>query len=224
MWFMCVCVHASLVLGSPKMHFVFVYSHLFASNMCVLILMCLCINDCYVPYVCCICSPLQISESFKSFGMSDESRNVLVVTFEDSANPVKVCTCVHACVCVCVCTCVCACACVCVCWSLDTGHIRYLLADPVGGTHRLISDPTKSHCFCLCLILGQTHEWEAVKAFGHSTQCNTFVHLQFLTVKEVIKGEMEPLDQLPHCHDVDGIIKVCMQVYVCVCLCVWVHG
>ena len=53
--------------------------------------------------------------------MSDESRNVLVVTFEDSANPVKVCTCVHACVCVCVCTCVCACACACVC-VLVTGH------------------------------------------------------------------------------------------------------
>ena len=46
----------------------------------------------------CFCSPFQISESFKSFGMSDESRNVLVVTFEDSAEPVKVCVCVHVCV------------------------------------------------------------------------------------------------------------------------------
>ena len=37
--------------------------------------------------------------------MSDESRNVLVVTFEDSEEPVKVCACprmcVHACACVC---------------------------------------------------------------------------------------------------------------------------
>ena len=35
MWFMCVCVcvYASAVLGSPKMHFVFGYSHLFALNM-----------------------------------------------------------------------------------------------------------------------------------------------------------------------------------------------
>ena len=147
--------------------------------------------------------------------MSDESRNVLVVTFEDSAEPVKVCVCVYMCVCVCVCVCMCVCVCVCVCarvvclrvricvcicmcvcmccvcvcvcmcvnacvcvcacmcacmWSLDTGHIRYLLADPLGGTHRLISEPTESHCSCLCLILGQTHEWEAVKAFVHSTQ------------------------------------------------------
>ena len=41
--------------------------------------------------------------------MSDESRNVLVVTFEDSAEPVKVCACpcmcVHACACVCACMC-----------------------------------------------------------------------------------------------------------------------
>ena len=61
-----------------------------------------------VPCVCCICSSLQISASFKSFGMSDrdESRNVLVVPFEGSTEPVKVCVCVcvHVlCVCVCVC-------------------------------------------------------------------------------------------------------------------------
>ena len=30
----CVCVYACAVLGSPKMHFVFVYSHLFALNVC----------------------------------------------------------------------------------------------------------------------------------------------------------------------------------------------
>ena len=43
-----------------------------------------------------ICSPLR--ESFKSFRMSDESRNVPVVTFEDSAEPVKVWVCVFVCV------------------------------------------------------------------------------------------------------------------------------
>ena len=37
--------------------------------------------------------------------MSDESRNVLVVTFEDSAGPVKVCVCVFVCTCVHVCAC-----------------------------------------------------------------------------------------------------------------------
>ena len=48
--------------------------------------------------------------------MSDESRNVLVVIFEDSAGTVKVCMC--SCVCVCMCVCVCVRACVravCVC-------------------------------------------------------------------------------------------------------------
>ena len=65
---------------------------------------------------CCVCSPLQISESFKSLGMSNESRNVLVVTFEDSAEPVKVCVCgwVYV-VCVCFCLCFYVCVRVCVC-------------------------------------------------------------------------------------------------------------
>ena len=41
-----MCVYASLVLGSPKIHFMFVYSHLFASYMCVRILTCMYISDC----------------------------------------------------------------------------------------------------------------------------------------------------------------------------------
>ena len=40
--------------------------------------------------------------------------------------------------------------------------------------------------------------------------CTFIAQMQFLAVKEVIKGEIQPLDQLPHCHDVDGIVKVCM--------------
>ena len=43
--------------------------------------------------------------------MSDESRNVLVVTFEDSAKPVKVCVCVYVCACMRACMCAC---CICV--------------------------------------------------------------------------------------------------------------
>ena len=35
--------------------------------------------------------------------MSNESRNVLVVTFEDSAESVKVCVCVCACLSMCMC-------------------------------------------------------------------------------------------------------------------------
>ena len=44
----------------------------------------------------------------------------------------------------------------------------------------------------------------------HSTLLSLLCKMEFLTIKEVIKGEIQPLDQLPHCHDVDGIVKVCV--------------
>ena len=50
--------------------------------------------------------------------------------------------------------------------------------------------------------------------------CTFFVQVQFLTVNEVIKGEVQPLDQLPHCHNVDGIegVYICMcSLFTCVC-------
>ena len=48
-------------------------------------------------------------------------RNVLVVTFEDSAEPVKVCVhvCVHACACVCISVCICTCT---LCVSVNVGE------------------------------------------------------------------------------------------------------
>ena len=79
----------------------------------------LCMHVCVSVLVCTSCCVLsssrQISESFKSFGMSDESRNVLVVPFEDSAEPVKVCVCARVLFVVCVCFHLCLCVCVCVC-------------------------------------------------------------------------------------------------------------
>ena len=45
--------------------------------------------------------------------------------------------------------------------------------------------------------------------------CTFYAQVQFLTVKEVFKGEVQPLDQLPHCHNVDGTVKVC--IYICMC-------
>ena len=44
--------------------------------------------------------------------------------------------------------------------------------------------------------------------------------IQFLDVKEMIKGEIQPLDQLPHCHDVDGIVKVCIAMHAGAHVCV----
>ena len=61
--------------------------------------------------------------------------------------------------------------------------------------------------------------------------CTSIAQMQFLAVKEVIKGEIQPLDQLPHCHDVDGIVKVCMRMHVvhafymlCIYICINVCG
>ena len=49
--------------------------------------------------------------------------------------------------------------------------------------------------------------------------CTFFAQVQFLTVKEVFKDEVQPLDQLPHCHNVNGTVKVC--IYACArCVCV----
>ena len=50
--------------------------------------------------------------------------------------------------------------------------------------------------------------------------CTFFSQVQFLAVKEVFKGEVQPLDQLPHCRDVDGTEKVCIcmcTLFVCMC-------
>ena len=107
--------------------------------------------------------------------MSDESRSVLVVTFEDSAEPVKVC------VCVCVRVCVCVHVCETLLWS-------FLYVGGSEGTWLITSFP----------------------------------QIQFLPVKEVFEGEVQPLDQLPHCHIVDGTVKVCMCT-LCMCVCVHVR-
>ena len=42
----------------------------------------------------------------------------------------------------------------------------------------------------------------------------------------MIKGEILPLNQLPHCHDVNVIVKVCMSMHVVcisVCACFSLH-
>ena len=47
--------------------------------------------------------------------------------------------------------------------------------------------------------------------------CTFFAQMQFFAVKEVTKGEIQLLDQLPHCHDVNGIVKV-FKIYICMCM------
>ena len=62
-----------------------------------------------------------------------------------------------------------------------------------------------------------------MKAFGHSTQMHHLYPFAVSHCKEVIKGETEPLNLLPHCHDVDGVTKVCVHVCVNVCVHVCVN-
>ena len=93
---------------------------------------------------------------------------------------------------------VCVCVCVCVC-VLITAHRTHPLPPAQWVVH-----------------LGWSVSPQRASAvFGHSRQvCTTFVCLQLLAVKEMIKGEIQPLDQLSHCHDVEGIIKVCASALV----------
>ena len=156
--------------------------------------------------------------------MSDESRNVLVVTFEDSAEPVKVCVCVcvYASMCVCVlCASVCACVCVyvCVCVHMCT---RVFACGGCGCgcgcgceyvhvcvcMKRESREPLFLPCSFSC-VGGSEGIWLNTQHY-----CTFFAQVQFLTVKEVFKGEVQPLDQLPHCHNVDGTVKVCVYIHV----------
>ena len=162
------------------------------------------------------------------FGMSDESRNVLVVTFEDSTEPVKVYVCASACVwCVCVCVCVvCVCVrvCKCVCVCVFIRAFKCVCVVGVGVSAYMHA------CTCVCresreplflpcsfsCVGGSEGIWLIAQHY-----CTFFAQVQFLTVKEVIKGEIQPLDQLPHCHNVDGTVKVCIYacahcVYMCI--------
>ena len=167
--------------------------------------------------------------------MSDESRNVLVVTFEDSAEPVKVCVCAsvcaymstymraHMCVCMCgeplllpclcvhACMCVCVCVCmrVCVVWCgwvwVGVGVGAYMYACVCRESREPLFQPCSFSC-----VGGSEGTWLITPHY-----CTSIAQMQFLAVKDVIEGEIQPLDQLPHCHDVDDIVKVC--TYVCAC-------
>ena len=98
--------------------------------------------------------------SFKSFGMSDESRNVLVVTFEDSAEPaepVKVgvgMMCVGMCMCVHLCTCVLLCVFCVIGAAPGPAPLRRILAKARIGGHIFLWLPQcgwyyKGMCVCV---------------------------------------------------------------------------
>ena len=151
--------------------------------------------------------------------MSDESRNVLVVTFEDSAEIVKVSVgvcvwcvrvwCVRVfgvCVCMCVHTCIHVCLCV---VGVGVGVSAYMHACVCGESREPLFLPCSFSC-----VGGSEGVWLITQHY-----CTFFSQVQFLTVKEVTKGEVQPLDQLPHCHNVDGTEKV--FIYACArCVCV----
>ena len=169
--------------------------------------------------VLCICSPLKISESFKRFGMSDESRNVLVVTFEDAVEPVKVCVCMCACVCVCVCVCVRVHECVChVCACVHASVCLYMCGVGVCGcecVHVCVCRESRQPLFLPCsfsCVGGSERIWLITQHY-----CTSIAQIQFAISRP------KESDKFRKCHNVDGIN--CKGVYIyadaCArCLCV----
>ena len=108
--------------------------------------------------------------------------------------------CVHTCIHVCLCV-----------VGVGVGVSAYMHACVCGESREPLFLPCSFSC-----VGGSEGVWLITQHY-----CTFFAQVQFLAVKEVIKGEVQPLDQLPHCHDVDGTIKVC--IYACArCLCVCV--
>ena len=100
--------------------------------------------------------------------------------------------CVHTCIHVCLCV-----------VGMGVGVSTYMHACEC----RESSEPLFLPCSFSC-VRGSEGIWLITQHY-----CTFFAQVQFLTVKEVFKGEVQPLDQLPHCHNVDGIVKVC--IYAC---------
>ena len=114
--------------------------------------------------------------------------------------------------------------------ALLTAHRPHPLPPaPVGCTPRLISEPTESLCSSLCLVLGQTHQWEARKVFGHSTQMH---RLCLFAVSHVERSDLRrhatfgSASSLPRCGGhYKGVCACTCAVCVahtCTCgVCVW---
>ena len=132
-----------------------------------------------------------------------------------------VCVCVFACVLVCVYVCSYAHTCICVWCGWVCVHTCIHVCLCVVGVgvgvstymHACVCRESREPLFLPCSfssVGGSGGIWLITQHY-----CTFFARVQFLTVKEVFKGEVQPLDQLPHCHNVNGIVGVCMHV-VCV--------
>ena len=111
-----------------------------------------------------------------------------------------VCMCVHTCIHVCLCV-----------VGVGVGVSAYMHACVCRESREPLFLPCSFSC-----VGGSEGIWLITQHY-----CTFFAQVQFLAVKEVINGEVQPLDQLPHCHDVDGTEKVCIYACArCVCVCV----
>ena len=116
-----------------------------------------------------------------------------------------VCVCVYVCVCMCVFVC-CVCACMCVCMCV---FVRVFVC---------VCGVCLSACHLQLVVIGDGI-WLLTQH-----KCTLLYPIAACCCKEVIRVvEIQPLDQLPHCHNMDGIEKVCMYIYACAhCVCVFV--
>ena len=185
-----------------------------------------CINDSYEPCVVAFVhlfrfqSPSRVLVCLMRVGMCWWS---LLRTLQSLSR----CVCVCVCVCVyasvrgvcCVQVCVCACVCVyvCVCVFICAHVCLHVVGVGVGvgvSTYMYVCvcresrEPLLLPCSFSC-VGGSEGIWLNTQHY-----CTFFAQVQFLTVKEVFKGEIQPLDQLPHRHNVDGTVKVCVYIHV----------
>ena len=183
------------------------------SRMCVCVCVCMCASVCVCVCVCvcvrvckcvcvCVCVCVCACASLRVCMCVHTCMHMCLWVMGVGGG----CECVHGCgygcvrVCVCVCVCVHMCIHVCLCVvGVGVGVSAYM--------HECVCRERREPLFLPCpfsCVGGSEGIWLITQHY-----CTFFAQVQFLAVKEVFKGEVQPLDQLPH--------YMWMALKVCIC-------